>query len=91
VTSIGKRITRAKACGPTDVPPAPARLRPARSLCPSLKAEGVITAIYRGANGAGVYLILEGSSVHAVQERVDSFPFVVEGLMSVDYDEVYPI
>ena len=64
------------------------RAHPARLL---LKAERLITAIYRGANGAGVDPILEGSSVHAVQERGHSFPFVVEGLMSVDYDEVYPI
>jgi hypothetical protein len=56
-----------------------------------LKAEGVLTAIYRRANGPGVYLILEGSSIDAVQERVKSLPFVVEGLMSLEYDEIYPI
>ena len=51
-----------------------------------LKAEGLRTAIYRRANGPGVYLILEGQSIHAVQERVTSFPCVVEGLVSVEYE-----
>ena len=52
------------------------------------KAEGVINAVYRRANGPGVYLILEGSGVDAVQERVDSLPFVVEGLTLMEYEEV---
>ena len=56
-----------------------------------LRAAGVITAIYRRANGPGVYLILEGASVDAVQERMGSLPFVVEGLMSMEYDEIYAI
>jgi len=56
-----------------------------------LKAEGVIQALYRRANGPGVFLILEGSSVDAVRERMDSLPFVVEGLMSLEYEEVYEI
>ena len=56
-----------------------------------LKAEGVVRTVYRRANGPGVYLILEGSSVDAVRERVDTFPFVVEGLMSMEYEEVYEI
>jgi hypothetical protein len=56
-----------------------------------LKSEGVIQAAYRRANGPGVYLILEGSSVNAVQERVDSLPFVVEGLMTLEYEEIYEI
>jgi hypothetical protein len=30
-----------------------------------------------------------GSSVDAFQERVDGVPFVVEGLMSVEYDEIH--
>jgi hypothetical protein len=56
-----------------------------------LKAEGVIRAVYRRAEGPGVYLILEGSSVDAVRERVDRLPFVVEELMTVEYEEVYAI
>jgi muconolactone delta-isomerase len=55
-----------------------------------LKAEGVITSVYRRAAGPGVYLILEGPSIDAVRQRVDTLPFV-EGLMTIDYDEIYEI
>lgn len=56
-----------------------------------LKADGVIKAIYRRAGGPGVYLLLEGSSVDAVAGRMDTLPFVIEGLMAIDYDEIYEI
>jgi hypothetical protein len=56
-----------------------------------LKAEGVMKAIYRRAAGPGVYLILEGSSIDAVRARVDTLPFVIEGLMTLDYEEIYEI
>ena len=56
-----------------------------------LKAEGVIKAAYRRAAGPGVYLILEGPSLQAVQERMETLPFLVEGLMALDYDEIYEI
>jgi hypothetical protein len=56
-----------------------------------LKAEGVIAAIYRRATRPGVYLILEGPSLDAIRGRVDGLPFVAEGLMSMVYDEIYPI
>ena len=56
-----------------------------------LKAEGVMKAVYRRTAGPGVYLLLEGSSVDAVRERVDHLPFVVEGLMTLDYEEIYEI
>jgi uncharacterized protein YciI len=56
-----------------------------------LKTDGVMKAAYRRTAEPGVYLILEGSSVDAVRERVDSLPFVVEGLMTVEYEEVYAI
>jgi hypothetical protein len=32
-----------------------------------------------------------GSSIDAVAERVNALSFVVEGLMTVDYDEVHEI
>ena len=54
-----------------------------------LKAEGVMKALYRRAAGAGVYLLLKGSSIDAIQDRVDTLPFVVEGLMTLDYEEIY--
>jgi len=40
---------------------------------------------------AGVYLLLEGSSIDAIRDRVDTLPFVVEGLMTLDYEEIYEI
>jgi hypothetical protein len=56
-----------------------------------LKAEGVMKAVYRRAAGPGVYLLLEGSSIDAIRDRVDTLPFVVEGLMTLDYEEIYEI
>jgi uncharacterized protein YciI len=56
-----------------------------------LKAEGVIKSAYRRAAAPGVYVILEGSSIDAVRERVDTLPLVVEGLLRFDFDEVYEI
>jgi hypothetical protein len=56
-----------------------------------LEAAGVMTAVYRRAAGPGVYLLLEGSSLDAIRERVDTLPFVVEGLMTLDYEEIYEI
>jgi hypothetical protein len=56
-----------------------------------LKAEGVIKAVYRRAAGPGVYLILEGPSLEAVRAHMDTLPFVAEGLMTLDYDEIYEI
>jgi hypothetical protein len=40
---------------------------------------------------AGVYLILEGSGIDAVRARMDTLPFVIEGLMTLDYEEIYEI
>jgi muconolactone delta-isomerase len=56
-----------------------------------LKAEGIMKAVYRRAAGPGVYLLLEGSSINAIRDRVDTLPFVVEGLMTLDYEEIYEI
>ncbi len=56
-----------------------------------LKAEGVIKAIYRRATGPGVYLILDGPNADSLRDRVDTLPFVIEGLMTLDYDEIYEI
>jgi hypothetical protein len=36
-------------------------------------------------------VVLEGSSIDAVAERVNTLPFVVEGLMALDYEEIYEI
>ena len=56
-----------------------------------LKEEGVIKGLYRRAAGPGVYLMLEGSSIEAVRVRMETLPFVVEGLMALEYDEIYEI
>ncbi len=56
-----------------------------------LKNEGVMKALYRRAAGPGVIIILEGQSMDVIRERVDALPFVVEGLMTLEYDEVYEI
>ena len=56
-----------------------------------LKDEGVMKALYRRAAGPGVLIILEGQSMNAIRERVDTLPFVIEGLMTLEYDEVYEI
>jgi hypothetical protein len=56
-----------------------------------LKDEGVMKALYRRAAGPGVIIILEGESIDAIRERMDILPFVVEGLMTLDYEEVYEI
>jgi hypothetical protein len=45
-----------------------------------LKAEGVVRAIYRRAAGSGVCPNLEGSGIDAVRGRMETLPFVVDGL-----------
>ena len=56
-----------------------------------LKDEGVIKALYRRAACPGVLLILEGDSINAIRERVDTLPFIVEGFMTLEYEEIYAI
>ena len=56
-------------------------------LVGELKADGVIKA----AAGPGVYLLLEGTSIDAVRERMNTLPFLAEGLMTLEYDEIYEI
>jgi hypothetical protein len=38
-----------------------------------------------------VVIIVEGESMDANGERMSVLPFVVEGLMTLEYDEVYEI
>ena len=57
-----------------------------------LKAEGVIKSAYRRSAGPGFYFLLEGPSIDAVRERIDTtLPFVIENLATLDYDEIYEI
>jgi len=56
-----------------------------------LKADGVMKAAYRRSAEPGVYVVLEGSSIDAVAERVNTLPFVAEGLMTLAYEEIHEI
>ena len=56
-----------------------------------LKDDGVIKAVYRRAAGPGTLLILEGASIDAIRDRIDTLPFVSEGLMTLEYEEIYEI
>jgi hypothetical protein len=56
-----------------------------------LKAEGVMKALYRRAAGPGIVTVLEGEDIDAIRARMNTLPFVLEGLMTLEYDEVYAI
>lgn len=56
-----------------------------------LKSEGIVKAVYRRAAGPGVLLILEGFSLDVVQQRMNTLPFVVEGFMTLEYEDIYEI
>jgi uncharacterized protein YciI len=56
-----------------------------------LKAEGVMKTLYRRAAGPGTVIILEGDSMDAIREHMNTLPFVVEGLMTLEYEEIYEI
>jgi hypothetical protein len=54
-----------------------------------LKAESIVTAAYRRSAGPGFYFILEGPSIDAVRERIETtLPFVVENVATLEYDEI---
>jgi hypothetical protein len=56
-----------------------------------LKAEGVMKVLYRRAAGPGTVIILEGESIDAIRERMNTLPLVIEGLMTLEYEEIYEI
>jgi len=57
-----------------------------------LKAEGVVKSAYRRSAEPGFYFVLEGPSIDAVRERIDTtLPFVIENLATLEYDEIYEI
>jgi hypothetical protein len=57
-----------------------------------LKAEGVIKSAYRRTAGPGFYFILEGPSIDAVREQIDTnLPFVIKDLATLEYDAIYEI
>jgi hypothetical protein len=57
-----------------------------------LKDKGVIKSAYRRSAGPGFYFILEGPSIDAVREQIDTtLPFVIENLATLEYDAIYEI
>ena len=73
-------------------PPAPAPfIDDEMRVVDELKSKGIVKAVYRRAAGPGVLLMLEGPSLDVVQQRVNTLPFVVEGLMTLEYEEIYEI
>ena len=57
-----------------------------------LKAQGLIKSAYRRAAGPGFYFLLEGPSIDAVREQIDTtLPFVIENLATLEYDAIYEI
>jgi hypothetical protein len=66
---------------------APHREEETRAVA-QLKADGVMKAGYRRTAEPGVYLVLEGSSVDAVAERVNTLRSSPRALMTVDYEEI---
>jgi hypothetical protein len=69
---------------------APHREEEMRALT-QLKADGVVKAAYRRTAEPGVYLVLEGTGVEAAAERVNTLPFVVQGLMTIDYEQIHEL
>jgi muconolactone delta-isomerase len=56
-----------------------------------LKAEGLMKAVYLSVAGHGTFSILEGESMDAMREGMNTLPFVVAGLMTLEYEEVKEI
>jgi muconolactone delta-isomerase len=56
-----------------------------------LKAEGIMKALYRRAAGPGTVILLEGPSMDDIRDRMNTLPFVVERLMTLEYEELYEI
>jgi hypothetical protein len=53
-----------------------------------LRAEGVVEQFFLKADRSGSVFILSGDSQAAVQERIDTFPFVQHGLIRFDLIEL---
>ena len=57
-----------------------------------LKAKAAIKSAYRRSAGPGFHFILEGPSIGAVRERIDTtLPFVIENVATLEYDAIYEI
>jgi hypothetical protein len=56
-----------------------------------LRVRSVTSRAWRSGAGPGTVIILEGESMEAIRERMNILPFVAEGLMTLEYEEVYEI
>jgi muconolactone delta-isomerase len=56
-----------------------------------LKAEGVVKAVYRRSAALGAYFLLEGTDLDEIRGRIETLPFVIKGLMTLDYEEIHEI
>ena len=56
-----------------------------------LKDDGVIKSRLPARRRPGTFVILEGESIDAIRKHVETLPFVVEGLMTLEYEEIYAI
>ena len=56
-----------------------------------LRAEGVLSAAYRRADGSGVFGIAHGADLATVQAHVARLPFVAHGFSEFDYAEIVPL
>ena len=56
-----------------------------------LRAEGVLSASYRRADGAGVFGIAHGADRAAVKAKIARLPFVAHGFSEFEYVVVVPL
>jgi muconolactone delta-isomerase len=56
-----------------------------------LRAEGVLSAAYRRADGAGVFGIAHGDDLAAVKAQIARLPFVAHDFIEFDYVEIVPL
>ncbi|UTM38005.1 hypothetical protein MX572_04135 [Rhodococcus pyridinivorans] len=53
-----------------------------------LKDSGVLEQAFRKADKSGAYLIFNASSIEEVERAISSLPFVQEGIMVADIEEI---
>jgi len=53
-----------------------------------LRDEGLIEQLFRRIDGTGAYLVVTDESADAVRQRLDTLPFVQDGIMTIQIDEI---
>jgi uncharacterized protein YciI len=56
-----------------------------------LKAEGVLSAPYRKADGSGVFGIIHAKDLAEAKAQVGRLPLVAEGFVDFEYAEIVPL